>query len=510
MELELEQTKLSGYKTVLSTTVFQEETMEMIVPDAYPDILRIVDTEGQVELGERNAMDGRAGFSGTVRAAMLYLPDGEDGMRRLEISIPFSGGADGTGITGACSVVVLPRVEGAETRVLNPRKVLVRVGLAVDVHVYEPLEQELCSGVAGVGENGVEQLCETCRTYGVVCIQEKPFSFSDNVTLSASKPEAAELLKQRLILTCNESKVIGSKLIFKGTASLQLFYRSTDLILCDSLFELPFSQIMEVPGGREESDCVLDVVPVKVSCTLAPDGDSRTIHVELELLAQAVLRDERSFSLLTDLYSTTYMLDADLDTISLAHLVDSGVKTPALREIVECPSLAETVLDAYLSIGRVTQSREGTRLTLEAETRITVLYCTESGEVECASRVLSVPCTLELPGESICNCVCCSPEPVFATPTTGGIEVRFPVEFRYLALREETVSGVSAARLDPNVPRKHGDQPSIVLRMVEHGERLWDIAKCYGTTAADIRQANALEEERLPDGQLLLIPRKRS
>ena len=85
MELELEQTRLSGYKTVLSTTVFQEETMEMIVPDACPDILRIVDTEGQIELGERNAMDGRAGFSGTVRAAVLYLPDGEDGMRHLEI-----------------------------------------------------------------------------------------------------------------------------------------------------------------------------------------------------------------------------------------------------------------------------------------------------------------------------------------------------------------------------------------------------------------------------------------
>lgn len=32
MELELDRTQLSGYEAVLDTTVFHEETLEMIVP----------------------------------------------------------------------------------------------------------------------------------------------------------------------------------------------------------------------------------------------------------------------------------------------------------------------------------------------------------------------------------------------------------------------------------------------------------------------------------------------
>ena len=40
MELELERTELNGYETVLDTTLTQEETLEAIVPDACPDILR--------------------------------------------------------------------------------------------------------------------------------------------------------------------------------------------------------------------------------------------------------------------------------------------------------------------------------------------------------------------------------------------------------------------------------------------------------------------------------------
>ncbi len=50
------------------------------------------------------------------------------------------------------------------------------------------------------------------------------------------------------------------------------------------------------------------------------------------------------------------------------------------------------------------------------------------------------------------------------------------------------------------VPRDHSGQPSIVLRMVGNGERLWDIAKSYGTTAQDIMCANALEEDVAPEG----------
>ncbi len=45
--------------------------------------------------------------------------------------------------------------------------------------------------------------------------------------------------------------------------------------------------------------------------------------------------------------------------------------------------------------------------------------------------------------------------------------------------------------------------------MLEQGERLWDVAKAYGTTIADIISANELEDASAAVGRLLLIPRKR-
>ena len=64
-------------------------------------------------------------------------------------------------------------------------------------------------------------------------------------------------------------------------------------------------------------------------------------------------------------------------------------------------------------------------------------------------------------------------------------------------------------RWDDSQPAGGDDAPSVVLRLVEEGERLWDIAKACHTTRSDIIQANELEDETVSGGRLLLIPRRR-
>ena len=75
MELELNRSELRGYDTVVDTTLFSEETLESIVPDACPDILRILETDGVVCVKSREASEGRAEVRGVIRTTVLYLPE---------------------------------------------------------------------------------------------------------------------------------------------------------------------------------------------------------------------------------------------------------------------------------------------------------------------------------------------------------------------------------------------------------------------------------------------------
>ena len=115
-------------------------------------------------------------------------------------------------------------------------------------------------------------------------------------------------------------------------------------------------------------------------------------------------------------------------------------------------------------------------------------------------------CQVELPEGSLCSCACRCVGEIYATPTSGGIEVRFDVDFSCLAQSIRKVSAVADVQAEETEDRD--DAPSIVLRVVSH-ERLWDIAKTYRTTMDDILQANELEDGTELAGRLLLIPRRR-
>ena len=508
MELELERTALDGFAAVLETTVAREETVESIVPDACPDLLGICDTEGVMCLHRKEAMEGRAELSGTIHALLLCQPDGEEGLRRLEVELPFTCTADSPDITPGCRVVAVPRLRGADARLVNPRKVLVRADLAVEVQVFAPMADWAPSAVLEPAQAGVEQLCRSWDTCVTVCVQEKPFPFSDELTLPGSRPEAEELLKWRAALTCGEAKVIGSKLIFKGSARLQVLYRCAGGGLSTGEFELPISQLMEVSGAGEEAICQVELILTDLTCQL-DQGDGRTISLSMGLLAQAVVREERRLTLLTDLYSTLYPLNTETRTVALSRVADRGEREVAVRELLETGLPPRDVADAYVTVGDVLQNREEGRVVLTAQLGVHLLCRGEDGQLTALTRTLAVDCPVDLPEGARCACRCCCTAPVFAAPASGGAEVRFPVRFAWLALTGGKAAAVSAVSFDENSPLDHSGQPSIVLRMVSGGERLWDIAKAYGTTARDVMRANALEEEELPDGQLLLIPRKR-
>lgn len=507
MELELERSQLRCYDTVLETTVFPEETMEMIVPDACPDILRVVDTCGTVLLKSREAQEGRAEVAGAVCCSVLYQPDGAEGIHRIEVNVPFFCAAEHPAVGQGGTVMAMPRVQAAETRLLNPRKVLVRVNLAVDIQVFAPCDAELCSGAVDGPESGVQQLLETQEAYVVSCAQEKPFHFSDDLTISGSRPEAEELLKSRVDLVCGESKVIGNKLIFKGEAALQLLYRAVGGQTCAADFQLPFSQIMEVAGVAEDADCAVNVQLGELSCAMEA-GDGRTVSVSMDLVAQAVVRESRTMTVLSDIYSVSQSLSAEFGSYSFNTLLEQGSRRQSVREVVETTAAVRSVADAYVTVGAVTQTWEAARLTLSAQVTVTALCETENGELTAVTAALTVPCSLDLADGCACSCRCGCPGAVFATPTAGGVELRLDLDFQYLALTSRKVVGVSRVHAEEMGEKDAGQQPSIVLRVLGQ-ERLWDVAKTYCTTTEDIMRANELTEGDPLAGRLLLIPKKR-
>ena len=505
MKLELNRTHLTGYETVLDTTVFQEETLETIVPDANPDILRLVDTQGKVLLKSREVMDGRVTLTGTARLTVLYQPEGRTGPCRLEVSIPFSVSAEARNLNSGCLVVAVPRIAGADTRTMNPRKILTRVEVAIAIRVYASEKRVLSSG-ATAEDGSVEQLKHSHRPCLVTAVQEKQISFEDDLTIPAGRPAAEELISSRVELECREAKLIGNKLIFKGEAAVRLLYRPVGGGLDAADFTLPFSQIAEVIGVGENGVCHVNMGLTAADFSLGADG--RTISAMLSMLGQAVVQEERETELLADLYSTGCRVQVEQAVYDYRVLRMAGTGRQSVRQLIETGLSVQSVVDAYCLVGQMTKKREGTRLNLCAELIITAVCMTEDREYCAMSRRVEVSCPVEIPEEYDCRFDCRYVE-MLATPTADGVELRFQMEFPYLCTQMTQGTIVKEVHVSEESEDGAEIRPSIVLRVLQSGECLWDVAKRYGTTMGDIIRANELEHERPAEGTLLLIPRKR-
>ncbi|MCD7820634.1 MAG: DUF3794 domain-containing protein [Clostridiales bacterium] len=503
MNVTLVQDEISCFALALHTALTREETLEMIVPDACPDIVEIVDTDAAVHLRGKECAEGCVTLHGAAPCSVLYRPEGETGLRQLRAELPIQFTADLEGVTGQSRCVLLPRVTLAETRAVNPRKILIRVGLSFDLTAYEPTVLRCCTGVEDRETLGIEARTEQHSGAFAVHVGEKVFPYADEVQIPGSKPPMEELLRARCRPFCTESRLLGGKLVFKGGTAIQLLYLSPEGQLCTADFELPFSQIADVGPVAEGADFQVECV-VTGSEIYPLDGEGRGLSVELELLAQIVVRETRALSVVTDAYSIHHAAAPEFAACLLPQLVERGLRRQTVREVIETAALPQGVCDVRAYVSQVTVG--GGELT--AELRLAVLYQTDEGGFAQALRQTVVKCPVEREADTLCVAACTVPE-VDASAAPGGVEVRLGVDFQLLLLRQSRVFGLSAFALNTDQPLDQEGQPSIVLRQMAQGESLWEIAKTYLTTQAEIEQANGLEGEPAAPGQMLLIPRKR-
>ena len=502
MDLELQRVTLEGYRGAAQVMFTQEETLESIVPDACPDIARIISASGKVCLKDKELGEGTLRLTGTAKVTVLYIPEGEELPRSLEVSIPFQCVRDDPRFHTGCPVMADLQAASADARTINPRKILARVELSVWAAAYEQESKELTADVNGEGE-GLQKLLGPQKCCVIPGVAEKAFTFSDVLRPPASRPEIEELLLSRAELGAADAKFIGKKLVLKGDVQLSAVYRSGEGVH-QARFELPYSQILDIGELPDEAEPEVAVLLKNVDCQ-AREGE---LEVSLEVLAQAAVWERRTVPILSDAYRVGKPIDVERAPVKLCTLAERSARREMGRKLCESGIPAKQVLDCAAVVSTMSGAPAEGGMEFTAQVNVTVLYLSEDDALCGVETDIPVSCRVEAPEGCSCACRCRPVGEATAVPVTGGLEVRFEAEFSWTVTREEQVSVVSGVQ--PSAVEDTGPRPSVVIRRVERGEALWDIAKSCGSTVADICSANSLPGEEVAVGTLLLIPARRN
>ena len=502
MDMELQRVMIEGYRPVSQGMFSQEETLESIVPDACPDISRIVSAVGKVFLKDKELGEGALRLSGTARVTVLYIPEGEGTPRSLEVAIPFQCVRDDPQFHAGCPVQATVQAASADARTINPRKMLVRVDLAVWTAAYQQESRELSCDISCGEEAGVEKLLVSRKCSVISDVVEKEFTFSDVLRPPASKPEIEELLLCRAELGAMDAKFIGKKLVLKGDIQLIVLYRGGEG-LTPVRFELPYSQILDLGTVPDEAEPEVAIALKNVDCRLR-DGE---LEIAVEALAQTALWVRQTVTVVSDAYCLKQPVDVERARSQLCTMAERSSRRETARKLCESGIPARQVLDCAVAVSSMVSAPVEGGMEFTAQATASILYLSED-DVLCGVDVdIPVSCRAELPAGCTCSCTCRPIGEASAVPVTGGLEVRFEAEFAWTTLREEQVNCVT--ELKPGAAQEAGVRPSVVIRRMKRGEALWDIAKACASTVQDICGANGLTAGEAAEGTMLLIPARR-
>jgi hypothetical protein len=498
--MELHKQTFRHYETVLDAVSAPEAGADVIVPDSFPDMARIVDSVGTACVKEAVLRDDRLDLTGVARIGILYSPDGEEGLRKLDAVIPFNHVFDGHFPAGS-EVHCHSRILEIESRAVNPRKISILVRLSIHAAVYAPADCSFPSGVDGLCE--VKR--ETCAAYIPIAVKSKSFTVNEGLELPASRPSVDEIISAVPRLEVTDVKTIGSKLVFKGAAMFDILYLSGGEPYSAG-HEFSLSLIMDMDGLEEGATVDLDLRATGAELDVGIlSGDARSISITLHLEAQAVASMEREIEAIVDLYSTAGNLRPLIEPLSLTGLTDRGTRRQPVRESLETEDEdVRSIISTRVMLGPVTRLESGE---IGCEAYVGLLYSTDGGEIRSMTQKIAIPAGAEAEGAVI---TARQTGEITAAPSSGSIELRFAVDFLITVTKPVkllTVGGVH----EEEEPADRPVRPSVVLRRCHSGEGLWDIAKKYNTTINELCLANGLEDcEAAPDGKLLLIPKKRS
>lgn len=497
MEVEFNRTAVPCLHQVLRQVQNQEVTQEIRLPESTQDLGKIVCCRGQVLIRSKEWRGRDVSMSGGVLAFVLYTPEDGEEIRSVDAWLPFQMRWDIPDSARDGMLRLYGRVCSIDARQTSAGKLLLRANVGMLAEALEPGQEQLYS--APELPEDVQLLKRSYPVRLPVEAGEKSFSMEESLSVDSGEPDIDRILGYEMIPTILDHKVMSEKVVFRGSADVQMLYSAQDGTLHSCSFEIPFSQYSDL-GQEYGQNADADVLIMPTSLEMEQTGPD-SVQMKAELIGQYMVCDMPMLETVEDAYSLRRNVDVQMQTLELPSILDSGNEDCRVQIEGEV-SGGEVIASAmYADFPRI--YRQADSVQAEMNGTFHTLYRNPDGTVSSAAErwemTRSIPSDMQNDTQ-----VRLIPR---ARPDAAILGQKLKLQGE-MELEYQTMAG---SGLPMTVSLQLGEEsrpdparPSLILRRAEDQD-LWKLAKECGSTVDAIRSANHLTKD--PEmGQLLLIP----
>lgn len=497
MQLQFQKQPLPFLRTAVREVQNQEQTQEVKLSDALPDIGRVLCAWGQVILRSKEWRSGSMACSGGMMVWVLYAPEDGSQPKCVESWLPFQMNWDLGGETreGDICIRMLPRF--VDARSVSARKLMIRAGIGALGEALVRDEADI--SIPGEVPEDVQLLKATYPVRLNREAGEKAFALDEELTLPASSPMPSKLIYYTLQPEITEKRITGNRVAFRGNGNLHVLYRSDEGQLHSWDFPIPFSQLGDLQAAYD-SDAQAEVTMAVTNLELDLD-EAGHMRMKCGLLGQYRVSDRQMLETVADAYSPVRTVIPQLESLELPAILETRQEMRSVEQTM--PQDADIVVDVNYLPDFPRQRRWEEEQEWELPGQFQTLWYGEDGNLRAGNVRSEGNFRMNADENTQVDAAVFPRGTPQGSAGNGTLTMRADTVLNLDTVSQQGIPMVTGLEVEPE-QQADPNRPSLILRKAGR-EPLWEIAKSTGSTMEAIRAANALEAEPAA-GQILLIP----
>lgn len=489
------------------------------VPDIKPDIDEIITEQGDIRITDIKAMNGKLLVKGALQFNVLYLSE-EDHRPIHNISgeIPFDEVINMELTCADDDPTIKWDLEDLSTGLINSRKLSVKSIVRLNVAVEELYDEE--TAVMVEGPEDVQYINKKVEITDVCINKKDTFRIKDELLLPTNKGNVSSILYSDMKLNNVEVRLLEDKFMIKGELPVFVLYTTEDEENPIEYFEteIPFSGTIDCNGCNEDmvEDINFRILKKNLEIKSDADGEERVLDLEVILEMAIKVYETEEPEIICDVYSPSKEIIPVIRDATYENLVIKNNSKYRIADRIRVPENQPRILQICHASGNIKIDdvyAEQNELQAEGVIEVGILYISEDDRRPMNSLKGVVPFsqTIEVKGMKPASTYDIKPNIDNLSVMmldSDEIEVKASINLNTIVfdkIVEPIITDIEVTDLDLE---KLQAMPGLIGYVVKPGDSLWKIAKKYYTTVDSIMKINNMEDDRIREGDKLIIMKK--
>ncbi len=489
---------------------------DFIVPDTMDDVGQIIMTVGDIQIESVKNQTERVLVKGKLAFQVLYRKE-EGGLQTLAGAIPFEEPVNVAELDEKDYVNVSWELEDVSAGLINSRKLSVKAIVTLRARAETLCDAEAVVDAVTDGDGAEPEVKKYRTEVAAIAVRRKDtFRIKEDIALAESKPGIDYILWTEMKLRGVTTKPLDGQVHVEGNLLIFVIYEGEGENTPVQWMEetVPFAGEVELAESTEEMVPSIDVRLIHKALEAKPDYDGEMRQLELDAVLELDMKlyEERSLELVSDLYATDREVTLKTGLMGFDRLLTRNSGKCKVSEKIDLGG-GERILqlchyDAAVRIDEV--QMKGDSLTVSGILDVFLLYMTSDDQEPVKSVTEPVPFEYAAEaagaGEDSVYQLNAGLEQITVVMTgRGSAEMKAVLSLDLLVLKpvqETVIEGVS--EMPPDMEKLQA-MPGIVGYIVQPGDSLWEIAKRFHTTGANVKKTNGLERDEVQAGDRLIL-----